>query len=240
MIAVADSLVNAMAGSHPDTEAYRVYEMLRRDIRSGRIEPGAPLRTNWLKETYQASTSPLREALARLNAEFYVTTEGKRGFRVTNLFFDEFVALTELRNDLEAKGLRVSIAARSENWESRVLLAHHALSKTRIDDMSDIETVEKRESHHRRFHLELLSECGSRWLLRVYDQVASHIERYRHIALRNTTFDDSYTDLVEREHRKLMEMAFQGQAEEAVSFLLAHRKRNFDQVSVMFEGLLEV
>ena len=240
MIAGVDSLANVTAGSHPDTEAYRVYEMLRRDIRSGRVEPGSPLRTEWLKKTYQVSTSPLREALARLNAEFYVTTEGKRGFRVSKLSRAEFLTLTELRNDLESKGLRKSIEARTEEWESRVLVARHALGKVQIESFSDIESVEKRESRHRRFHLELLSECGSSWLLRVYDQMASHTEWYRRIALRDATFDASYFERVERQHRDLMESAFQGDAEKAVSCLMDHRLLSRDQVLSMFDGAVAV
>jgi GntR family transcriptional regulator, carbon starvation induced regulator len=230
MIAGLEAPVDRRVETYPETEAYRVYEALRRDIRSGRVNPGAPLRTEWLKKTYEASTSPLREALARLHAEYYVSAEGKRGFRVAVLLRDDFVDLIELRRNLESAAFRKSIANRSEQWEARVLLAHHALSKARVSELGDFERVEWREARHRRFHMELLSECGSTWLLRAYDQAASHAERYARITQRDKVMDPAYLDLVDEEHRNLMEIAFAGETQKALDLLISHRERTHDAV----------
>ncbi len=216
--------------THPDTEAYRVYERLRRDIRSGQIAPGTPLRTEWLKTTYRASTSPLREALARLHAEYYVSAQGKRGFRAAELRRDDYENLIELRNDLECRALRKSLANRSEKWEVRVVVAHHALSKTTIRAVDDLEQVENREARHRQFHLALLSECGSAWLLRAYDQMASHAERYARIIRRGEVEQAGYLERVDNEHRKLMDLAFAGATEAAIELMMAHRARTYGSV----------
>lgn len=236
MLFVDDSLSDILATSHPDTEAYRVYMSLRSDIRSGRIRPGVPLRTEWMKKTYGASTSPLREALARLAAEFYVTATGKRGYRVPGLSRSEFVSLFAFRNRLECDGLRASILARNDNWEGRMLLACHALKKVQVVDVSDLEATELRESRHRRFHLELISECGSPWLLRIFDLTSSHVERYRRIILRDAIIEPGYFDEIDEEHDRLMEIAFDGDVERAVAFLTAHHRRSFDQVLAVFDG----
>ena len=230
MIVRQDTFEELLDSSHPDTEAYRVYLTLRRDIRSGLIEPGKRLRTEWLKETFKASTSPLREALARLHAEHYVTADGKRGFRVTELSRDDYVSVVEMRDDLESMALERSIANRSEQWEARVLLSHHALSKARIDSLSDIENAERREERHRLFHLQLTSGCGSVWLLRVCNHLASHVERYRRVLLRDAVVEPSYFDVVDNEHRRLFELAMDGQAREAVDLLRSHRQRSYDAV----------
>ena len=75
----------------------------------------------------------------------------------------------------------------------------------------------------------------SRWLLRVYDQLASHTEWYRRIALSDAVFDAAYFEKVERQHRELLEIAFQGDADLAVSSLMTHRKSSLDQVLTMFD-----
>mgnify|MGYP000454068457 CR=1 FL=1 len=216
--------------SNPDTDAYRVYKTLRRDIRNGLIPPGQRLRTEWLKETFGASTSPLREALARLNAEHYVAAEGKRGFRVTELSRKDYVSVTEMRDDLESSALRKSIANRSEEWEARVLLAHHALTKVRLDNYTELENVERREERHRLFHLELISACDSTWLLRVCDHLASHAERYNRVILKNAQLPPSYYERVDSEHRRLFELAMDGQAEPAIDLLRSHRQRSYNAV----------
>ncbi len=221
-----EAVDDLLGTSHPDTEAYRVYLSLRRDIRSGLVEPCQRLRTEWLKSTYKASTSPLREALARLNAEHYVTAEGKRGFRVTDLDHNEYLSLIDLRHDVESSALRKSIDARTEDWEGRVLLAHHSLTKARIENLSDLDKVENREDRHRRFHLELLSGCNSSWLLRICDQLSSHAERYRRVLLRGTTIAPSYFDAVDGEHRDLFDYAMDGDADSAVDLLVKHRERS--------------
>lgn len=225
-----ESIDDLLGTSHPDTEAYRVYLNLRCDIRSGLAEPGQRLRTEWLKSTYKASTSPLREALARLNAEHYVSAEGKRGFRVTDLDRDEYLSLIDLRNDVESSALRKSIDARTEDWERRVLLAHHALTKARIENLSDLDKVENREDRHRRFHLELLSGCNSSWLLKTCDQLSSHAERYRRVLLRGVTIAPSYFDAVDGEHRDLFDYAMNGDADNAVNLLVRHRDRSTEAV----------
>lgn len=229
-----DAIDELLQNPHPDTEAYRVYRTLQRDIRRGVIAPGQQLRTTWLRETFKASTSPLREALARLNAEHYVTAEGKRGFRVAELSRDDYVSIVAMRDDLESTAFRKSIANRTEDWEGRVLLAHHFLSKSRTKHLGDIESVEEREERHRLFHLQLLSGCGSTWNLRVANHLSGHAERYR-ILLRNVVVKPSYFDAVDDEHRLLFELALDGEVERAVELLRVHRQRTYDPILHLLE-----
>lgn len=224
-----NALDELLQNPNPDTEAYRIYLALRRDIRRGLIEPGQQLRTTWLRETFKASTSPLREALARLNAEHYVTAEGKRGFRVAELTHEDYVSIVEMRDDLESSALRKSILNRTEAWEGRVLLAHHFLSKTRTDHMGNVDSVEVREERHRLFHLQLLSGCGSTWFLRICNHLSDHAERYR-VLLRDTVVKPSYYDAVDQEHRQLFELALDGQADQAITLLRVHRQRTYDPI----------
>lgn len=53
----------SLTDPQPTTLAVKIYEQLRRDIRNSSLEPGQPLRTEWLKAHYQTRVSPSREAL---------------------------------------------------------------------------------------------------------------------------------------------------------------------------------
>jgi DNA-binding GntR family transcriptional regulator len=59
-----------------------VYEMIREDIISARLEPNARLKVADLAARYGTSTNPVREALQQLRGEGFVVMEANRGARV--------------------------------------------------------------------------------------------------------------------------------------------------------------
>ena len=223
-------IVSVVSDAQPDTIAYRLYTDIRRLIRSGDLGPGVQLRVDWLKNTYQVSTSPCREALARLAAEGFVLAEGKKGFRVRELSRQDFLDIYALRTDLECKALEQSIAARTDALEERLLVAYHRLQKATVRSLSDLESVDLREDRHRTFHLELLSGCGSAWLLGFYDQLASHAERYRRIFLKDVVYEEGYSKEVDAEHKLLMDLVIAGDVERSVDLVKSHRARTYDQI----------
>ncbi|MDB5536063.1 MAG: GntR family transcriptional regulator [Devosia sp.] len=60
----------------------KVYEAIREDIISGRLEPNARLKVADLAASYGTSTNPVREALQQLRGEGFVVMEANRGARV--------------------------------------------------------------------------------------------------------------------------------------------------------------
>ncbi len=59
-----------------------VYELIREDIISGRLNPNERLKVAELAERYETSTNPVREALQQLRGEGFVVMEPNRGARV--------------------------------------------------------------------------------------------------------------------------------------------------------------
>lgn len=62
-----------------------VYELIREDIISGRLEPNARLKIADLAASYGTSTNPVREALQQLRGEGFVVMEANRGARVVEI-----------------------------------------------------------------------------------------------------------------------------------------------------------
>ncbi len=222
----------------PTTLAVAAYENLRRDIRSGSLSPGEPLRTEWLRNRYQTGVSPLREALARLAAEHFVTAEGKRGFRVSKISEDDFDQLVDIRKNLEAQALRLSIANGDENWEAVIVANYHRMTRTTPPGLnSDPVAEEKRESRHRKFHHALLSACGSKWQLRFLDQLTGHLERYRRIMAPRSKITHLIADEIEKEHLLLMEHVINRNVLTALSILNDHRRRTYSAIKNEFRNL---
>ena len=202
------------------TAATLVYGQLKRDLLRGLHEPGSRLQVEATAHHYGVSTNPMREALNRLAAERLIDREDQRGFSVPALSLDHFRELVKTRCWLEGKALVESIANRSEAWEDGVVLSLHRLLRTRFVDGAQLDVDLDNsawESRHRQFHLALIANCGSRWLLRFCEELMDQAERYRYISdIRSYPRRDSET-----EHRLIADAAIAGDAGLAVERLTA-------------------
>lgn len=75
-------LLTDTRAADPNQAAVSVYEMIREDIISGRLEPSARLKVAELALHHKTSTNPVREALQQLRGEGFVVMEPNRGARV--------------------------------------------------------------------------------------------------------------------------------------------------------------
>ena len=201
------------------TQASTVYDRLQADILSGELEPGKKLRLKELIETYSTGNSPLREALNRLSANGMVVREENRGFRVPPANTEELNELTRTRCWLEEIALRESIANGDVEWEERIVLAYHWLSRAaQSTDAEARHTSAEWEEHHREFHVALISACDSSILIDFCAQLQKRTFRYRNLAE-----VVAYRDRHElEEHRLLQEAALNRNAELAVELLTKH------------------
>src|ERR1700756_4614874 len=161
------------------TRTRAIYEQLRRDIIQGTLPPGEKLRIEVLRTRYNVGGTPLREAMNRLSTEGLVTQSDQRGFRVTPVSADDLLELTRTRCWINEVALRESIARGGREWEERVLLALHRLS--RIPIVVDNRMNPDFSELHRVFHGALLAGCGSRWLMDFNDLLFDCAERYRNL-----------------------------------------------------------
>lgn len=204
------------------TRATSLYDQLRADLLGGVLEPGSKLAIEALAERYEASATPLREALNRLVADGLVERREQRGFVVAGISADDLAEITRTRCWLEEIALRESIAAHTTAWEEALVLAHHRLARTPRSLASDrfVDNPEW-EPLHRGFHRALIAGCGSRWLLGFCEQLADQHHRYRRLSAPRAFAKRG----VKTEHQQLMEAAIDGRADEAVALLRSHFER---------------
>lgn len=94
-------------------QAPSVYELIREDIISGRLNPNERLKVAELAERYETSTNPVREALQQLRGEGFVVMEPNRGARVMPIDENFVRDIIEIEVLIEAELTRwfVSIAS---------------------------------------------------------------------------------------------------------------------------------
>jgi GntR family transcriptional regulator, carbon starvation induced regulator len=211
------------------TLAETAYRSIRRDIISGELQPGQPLRLEALKQRYGLSFSPIREALNRLKSERLAVLVALRGFSVAPLSRDEIRDTIETRILIECDALRRALHRGGKDWETRIVAAFHALSwhvkrLAQAMRVPTAEEIEELEARHCDFHHALIADCGSPWLLDLADRLYAQTERYRRPTLipggatrgsRNVTL----------EHKQIMDATLNRDEARALSLLAEHYRR---------------
>lgn len=93
----------------PSSLEQHVYELIKKDILSGRLAPGTQLVEARLAEEFGVSKTPVREALIRLRLDGLVDIERFRGARVIRPSLTDVYEIFQLRRWIEG-GIAVSIA----------------------------------------------------------------------------------------------------------------------------------
>src|SRR6476620_10278520 len=152
----------------------RVYDHLRAEILSGRLEPGAELAEVALSEQLGVSRGPLREAIGRLASEGLVTVRPRRGAVVRSLSKEEFVELYQVREALEMLAVRLAVPRLGDDGVADLerLLAAMAAHAERGEVAEFFEA-------NSAFHLRLVEAAGNEKLRELYDQLLAQLGRYR-------------------------------------------------------------
>jgi DNA-binding GntR family transcriptional regulator len=194
------------------------FDALRRQLLTGALEPGAPLRLERLKRELGIGFTPLREALMRLSSEGLVEVEDIRGFRAAPATLADMEDIMLSRAHVEAKALEQSILLGDVDWEAEIVGNYHRMSRHDPRDSLTGLVSEEWGRAHRDFHLSLISACNSRWLLRFWQILFDQAQRYRHLSVvQGAQYRDDTT-----EHRAIMDAALNRDLEQAIEASRSH------------------
>lgn len=214
------------------TGGERAYLLLREDIVAGTLAPGQKLKIEMLKERYDLSVGPLREAMSRLSAEYLIAQEGQRGFRVAPLSAKDAREVGEIRLMVEAEALRKSIPAGDTAWEEKIITTFFRLEQIETAPERGPELMGQWEQLNGAFHDALVGACDSVWLLRTRETMFRHHERYRRLSRIKT----SVTRDIHAEHKALMRAALDRNVEEAIRVIKLHVDKTTKAVSSAIEA----
>lgn len=172
-----------------------------------------------LSQRYAISSSPVREALARLAGQGLVHALENRGFRVAPLTIDRLTDLTRVRLIVEREALREAIRHGDDAWQASVLAAGHmlALAEQRVGTLP-VALDEDWSTRHRAFHLALYAGARSPTLQVVVSDLFDAADRYRRFsaAHRRTARGKR------REHQELQDAVLGHDEARALGLLAAH------------------
>lgn len=126
---------------------------LRREILGGAIPPGTLLRQRDVAERFDVSSTPVREALRRLEAEGFVVTEHHKGASVVRSGESRAEENAAIRAALEPLAARFAATSRSERDLEEIQVCHEQL--VRCDDNTRLFAL------NRAFHLRVYEASSS-------------------------------------------------------------------------------
>jgi DNA-binding GntR family transcriptional regulator len=202
--------------------------LLRSDIIACRLMPNERLRVETLRERYGMGTSPIREALMRLEAEGLVELEQNKGFRVSEVSQENLLDLMRTRIEIETIALRWSLEKGGVDWEASLLSAFHRLSRQiKIDSANPDAISEAWSKEHANFHSALVSACGSPTLLSIRSRLFEQADRYVALSIMSSSpLRDDVT-----EHKQLMRAALNRELDKTLELNRMHINRTLDKVS---------
>ena len=201
----------------PVTE--QAYRALRRAIVRCEFAPDERLRVDDISARYGFSSSPVREALARLAEQGFVRSIENRGFRVAPISSQGIIDLTRVRLLIETEALRAAIDNGNDQWEEGIVAAAHSLrlAEQRLGD-GPIALDESWSERHRAFHLAIYAACNSPLLLNLIEQLSDNAERYRRYSARFRTASRKKN----QEHQQIMKAVLARDKRTAVALLRKH------------------
>ena len=183
------------------------YETLKQKIVSCEILPGSTLTEDMLCEMLNASRTPVRDAVSRLEQEHLVSIMPKKGIRVNRVSMNSIRELFEVRCLIEPAavlkyGNRIpdEVYARYTQLFRRQNLP--AEEYFRVDD---------------EFHQMFITASDNRYFQSVYAMIADQVQRYRVL-----TANRPRDEIAQEEHYEIAASCIRGEWGTASRLMLEH------------------
>jgi DNA-binding GntR family transcriptional regulator len=161
----------------------QVYEQIRDAIRSGILTPGTRIDQAAIARNMGASLVPVREALARLQADGVVEIIPHRGAFVVGLERDELIDISITRELLEQEAARVAATKLSE-----VDLDQLAALLNQMDQATQQSDYDRLFALNREFHFIIYNASKRNYMVQMiaqlWDQADHHRRVYTEVAQR--------------------------------------------------------
>lgn len=173
-----------------------VYRLVRDDIVEHRLQPGQKLNQEEIAATLDMSRSPVREALAKLEQEGYLS-KGAQGYTVYKMKIGDYMALLDLRIAIEALATRLS-CSRIRITEMKNIEKNLLETKVLLDDgmatawNEDFEITNPKRAEKllyelgkkdQEFHALVIRASHNRYVIDTYNDLRPMIHFFRYSAL---------------------------------------------------------
>ena len=207
----------ASGGVSRQVLADHVYEALLVALMDGRLEAGTPVSIDGMARELDVSPTPVREALARLEATGMVRRMALRGYRVAPLFTaDELADLMDARLVIEPANAFMACKHAGQKLTGQLQQAIEDLKAApRGPSFAEFRSYWEADE---RFHRLIAESADNQFLLSAYNALGGQVQRFRFFGGLGVTD----ADYAIAEHTEILKAFEAGDAELARRKMIAH------------------
>ena len=204
-----------------------VYDTLRQRLLEHAVEPGSKLNINALALDLDVSPTPVREALARLEADGLVLKRQLAGYTAAPLLgAREFDELFELRLLLEPAAA-AGAADRADESDLDGLSAHLAEMRRALG-ADEQRALQSFVHHDALFHDRIAAASGSALMRATLERMHAHTHLYR------LYFREGIAEETCREHGRILDTLRERDADAAAATMRTHLRRARERLGGAF------
>jgi DNA-binding GntR family transcriptional regulator len=217
----------------------KTYSRIRDMLLTHEIAPGHRVNIDALARELDVSQTPVREALARLEADDLVTKKPLRGYHATNLLtVSQIQDLFQFRELIEPWAAMK--AAHSIDGEGRRRIRQELLKGKSAEKLDIDEAYSAMSEHDARFHTLIAELSGSEFVRDAYVRTHCHLHMFRLYTVLKTWLEEHRADaavvgylfdlyynptsgfLALREHEEIANAVLSGDGDNAAVLMLQH------------------
>lgn len=195
----------------------QVFEAILSLLLDDKIPTGSPLSIDGLAKRFKVSSTPVREALARLEATGMVRREALRGYKVApEPTASDVDALLASRQVLEPAITRIACTNAARELVTELEEFNQDLDASRLggDTFAGYRAYWKADE---RFHRRIAEATDNEFLLRAYSSIEGHIQRFRLMV-----HNDMSGEHTVQEHQAIIDAFRANDAEAAMAAMNEH------------------
>lgn len=205
------------------TKTDAAYGMLRREILDGTLEPGSAIDQEVVARRLGLSTTPLREALRRLEAEGLLSQAAHREVRVPPLSRKELLDIYDVRLQLDPYAAKLGAVHASDDVRDRVAALREFRPGASLMEMVD---------QHKAVHRLMYAAAGNQPLTDLLDLLWDRSGRYLAIVMQNA----SASGLRFEDYRSTLDAFIAGKGSEVARYMKASLVESRDTVAAHLAG----
>jgi DNA-binding GntR family transcriptional regulator len=198
----------------------RIYQQLKQDIFSFRLLPGDRFSENEIADRVEASRTPVREALTRLQREGFVEVSFRSGWQVKPFDFNQFEQLYDVRIVLELAAVKklceMEPAPNLEDLKKIWLVK----PEDRLQDGPSVCALDER------FHEQLVEATGNSEMARIHHDITERLRIIRRIDFTQA----KRIEATYEEHAKILRTIIKRRADDVRSYLKTHIEASKSEV----------
>jgi DNA-binding GntR family transcriptional regulator len=205
---------NSAEKAPPENLVERIYAQLKEDIFEFRLLPGDRFSEGEIAERMQASRTPVRQALQRLQREGYLAVYFRSGWQVRPFDFGYFEELYDLRIVLELAAIK-RLCEWPGAWPEQIEQLQSLWRVAPSERLSDGKAV---SVHDEAFHCQLVEAVGNREMARMHREVSEKIRIIRRLDFTQVERIEATYD----EHARILAAILARRGDEAQALLSQH------------------